>query len=765
MPDLTSRLTVKLIDSVSAPARGAARALKGLNAAAHSGGRGGGLVAVQERLAAAAERNRKAVVAMQGRMLGAAAGAYAVGRSVSGVVKPAVAFESAMADVAKVTSLSDDGIAAFGRQLRHLAVTEIPMSVDQLAALAAAAAQAGVPDDDLLEFTRLTAKAAVAWEVTGQQAGEALAKLRSALGLSNDEVGKFADAVNHLSDSTASSAPDLIDFARRVAAQGEFFGFGKEQTLAFGAAMVGAGAQADVAATSFRNMGRALTRGASATKMQRRGFAALGLDAKRVAKAMSRDAVGVSLDVMSRIGKLPEHLRASTMTDIFGDEARALAPLLGRLDILRDALKLVAQEQDYVGSVGREFERRARTTEYALERFRSQVRDVALALGGGLLPALRGMLSAIGPAMLRLSAFAEKHADLIVKVGAATAGLVGLKVAALGLRFIGLLGKGWLIGFALGAVKMAGGMASAAGGAVALQRALARMSGQRMTALQTLATGLAGIVRAIPGVGVVAGALGALAGALTGPVIGAVAAFAAGGLLMWKYWDRISAVVGGAAARLGEELAPALDMVRPVLDALAPVARAVGDAFAWIGEKASAVGSFFGGLFKKENLSDADKAALEASGRAMMDALLTGLKSGAAAIFGYVSGLASRIASSIASAASGAGRALRGAASAIVSGGTPAPARARGGRVSRGQPYTVGERRPELFVPDASGRIVPRIPDGRGAGAPVTVNASITVNGAGDAEGVARKVVSVLRREMQDGLRAAMGDTGPGFAY
>ena len=40
----------------------------------------------------------------------------------------------------------------------------------------------------------------------------------------------------------------------------------------------------------------------------------------------------------------------------------------------------------------------------------------------------------------------------------------------------------------------------------------------------------------------------------------------------------------------------------------------------------------------------------------------------------------------------------------------PAKHRASGGPVMAGQPYIVGERRPELFVPDRNGRIIPRVP-------------------------------------------------------
>jgi len=41
--------------------------------------------------------------------------------------------------------------------------------------------------------------------------------------------------------------------------------------------------------------------------------------------------------------------------------------------------------------------------------------------------------------------------------------------------------------------------------------------------------------------------------------------------------------------------------------------------------------------------------------------------------------------------------------------------RALGGPVTAGSPYIVGERRPELFIPNQSGRILPSLPDnGRG---------------------------------------------------
>jgi phage-related protein len=75
--------------------------------------------------------------------------------------------------------------------------------------------------------------------------------------------------------------------------------------------------------------------------------------------------------------------------------------------------------------------------------------------------------------------------------------------------------------------------------------------------------------------------------------------------------------------------------------------------------------------------------------------------------------------------------------------------RAMGGPVSRGTSYVVGERGPELFVPNTSGKIIPN----GGSGGSSTIN--LTVNGAIDAEGTARTIIDVLNRSSSRGTLGA----------
>jgi hypothetical protein len=88
-----------------------------------------------------------------------------------------------------------------------------------------------------------------------------------------------------------------------------------------------------------------------------------------------------------------------------------------------------------------------------------------------------------------------------------------------------------------------------------------------------------------------------------------------------------------------------------------------------------------------------------------------------------------------------------------------AAGRHAGGPVRKGVPYIVGEKRPELFVPESDGTILPRVPRGmRGAamagGGGVTVN--VNVNGSlvgGDQRKLAYELQGVITRSLSDAMR------------
>jgi TP901 family phage tail tape measure protein len=397
MSVLKSVLKLSLLDNVSGPARRVNAVLGGLNR--------------QVRTVGAPLRG------MAGSLLAMGAGYVGVTEGIRGTVGAAVAFESAFADVRKVVNGSDEQLANIRQSILNMS-KELPIAADGIASIYAAAGQANIPINELNKFSEMVAKVSTAWEVPVAETGQALAEIKNQLNLGVAEVGLFADALNHLSNNTAANAPRLLDYTKRVAASGEMFGFTAQETLAFGGAMISTGAQSEVAATSFRNMGRALTKGSQATKMQREAMKRLGLDSVKTAKNMQENALDTTLEVIDKIQKLPEWERISIASALFGDEARALMPVINNSTELRRQLGLVGDQANYAGSAFEEYTVRANTVGNVLQILRNKIADVFRGIGDRMLPGLKEAALGVGHVIDTLG----ERASIFDRMGTAVQG-------------------------------------------------------------------------------------------------------------------------------------------------------------------------------------------------------------------------------------------------------------------------------------------------------------------------------------------------------
>ena len=81
--------------------------------------------------------------------------------------------------------------------------------------------------------------------------------------------------------------------------------------------------------------------------------------------------------------------------------------------------------------------------------------------------------------------------------------------------------------------------------------------------------------------------------------------------------------------------------------------------------------------------------------------------------------------------------------------------RASGGPVSSGSPYVVGEKGPELFVPNSSGSIIPNSKMGSGSGGAGGTNVNVTYN---IASGVSRSDLAPILEQQRKLLKAEIPD-------
>lgn len=306
-------------------------------------------------------------------------------------VKQAMQMEDAMAEIKKVVDFtSPDGLQKMQAALEKMSLS-IPITAEGLAKITAAAGQAGIAEKDLIRFTETAAKMGVAFDISAEEAGEMMAKWRSGMNLTQDQVESLADATNALSNNNAAMAKQVGEALKRYGALGKVAGLTEKQTAAMAATIIGAGAEAEVAATGMNAFMRALTKGGSMTDLQKAAFGNLGFDALQLQKDVQKNAPMTIFAVLEAVKtKLPKELQMQYLTAMFGEEgARAMGPMLANTEKLRENFDLVAESEKYAGSMEKEFLSRSATTSNALELASNAMSYFARAVGDPMLGTLK----------------------------------------------------------------------------------------------------------------------------------------------------------------------------------------------------------------------------------------------------------------------------------------------------------------------------------------------------------------------------------------
>lgn len=348
-----------------------------------------------------------------------------------GATKAAMEFESEMAEIRKVVDFdTPEQFKQMGQDILDLS-TKMPMAASGIAKIVAAGGQAGIAKEDLLEFAQDAVKMGVAFDLTADQAGDMMAKWRSAFDLNQDGVVALADKINYLGNTTAASAPLISDVVTRIGPLGEIGGVASGEIAALGATMIQTGTKSDVAATGIKNLILGMSIGEKATKSQAAAFQQLGFDAADMAKRMQTDAKGAILDVFHAIQALPKDQQAGVLKDLFGEESiGAISPLLSKLNLLEDNFNKVSDATKYGGSVDAEYAARCETTANQMYLFKNSMTAVAIEIGSALLPAINSILRSIVPVVVAFANWAKEHQVLIQTMVALAASFAGVLLAA-----------------------------------------------------------------------------------------------------------------------------------------------------------------------------------------------------------------------------------------------------------------------------------------------------------------------------------------------
>lgn len=458
--------------------------------------------------------------------------AYAASRPVIGVIKDYVDFETAMLGVAKqVDGARDDNgkltstYYEFADAIKA-ASNQMPIATTEFAALVEAQARAGIQGkENLLTMAKVSATAAVAFDLPAEQVGEDMGRIAGLYKVPIKDITALGDALNYLDDNTRSKGGDIIETLTRMSDVADKLDYRKAAAL--GSTFLSLGSAPEVAASASRAMVRELAIANMQSKTFHEGMQMLKLDANEVQGGMTTDAMGTMMKVLERIKTIDPKQRTEVATRVFGKEfGKDASKLVNNLEELRRQLKLV-DDAAASGSMQREMDIRAESIAGRWQILQNKWFNTKSDAGEGLRSTMVSIMDAIGGALDKVDGWIKANPVLtasLLKI-VATAGVLSAVFGGLALTLAGIMAPFLFLRFSLAmfGIKLPGIIG------------IIKVFG---TVLRTLGGILIGpLVTALRTVGI------ALWGLSANPVVLAiaavVAALAAGVYLIYTNWDAV----------------------------------------------------------------------------------------------------------------------------------------------------------------------------------------------------------------------------------
>ncbi|EAK6791883.1 phage tail tape measure protein [Campylobacter jejuni] len=321
---------------------------------------------------------------------------FSLGNIISGgivgkSIKVGIDFESAMADVKKVTDLSE-GHTLEGLKQDILDLSKkLPMTAEEIANIVAEGGKLGLASKEALEFGKTATAMGVAFEMSANEAGEAIGGLMANLQTDVKGIKDLGDSINYLADKGSSDAKNIVNIVSRIGGMGNLIGLQRENMAALAATLDEVKIPAEVAGTAISSMFTKLSTADALGAKAEEAFSQLGLSGEFMKKALNRNSQEAINILLSRIKTLDKESQIGVITNIFGNDSgtiRAMATLVNGYDRYQELLKMTNSEEKK-GSMDKELINKCETTASILKILGNNISALAIKFSDALLPVVK----------------------------------------------------------------------------------------------------------------------------------------------------------------------------------------------------------------------------------------------------------------------------------------------------------------------------------------------------------------------------------------
>lgn len=458
-------------------------------------------------------------------------------------VKAAIDYESAFAGVKKTVDGTPQQFAQLSTSIREMA-KEMPSSAVEIAHVAEAAGQLGVPIGAIKDFSKTMINLGVSTNLSSEEAASSIAKIGNIMQVSGKDLGTwsahFGSAVVDLGNHFATTERDIVEMTNRLAAGGKLAGLTTPEILGLATAMSSVGIEAEAGGSAMTQtltgIGKAVSGVGKGAKEKLEVIAqTAGMTAEQFSTAWKQKPAEALQSFIKGLQRA--HDEGKNMDGILDElgmtgirQGNMLKSLASASDKMSEAVSRSNTAWKENNALTNEASKRYETTESQLKIFKNKLTDIAIEFGGPLLKALNSGLDAAKPWIQTLSDMAKKFSEMsteqqqnIIKWGAFAAAIgPALKLLGGGVSIIG--------GFVKGLGTIAKGIGTFSGTLKTISNGGGFINGLKQMATGMTATGTAA-ESAAASTGLWSAAVGLLGNPLTWGVIAGGAALVGIGII------------------------------------------------------------------------------------------------------------------------------------------------------------------------------------------------------------------------------------------
>lgn len=418
--DLNIAMVLKLIDQVTAPAKGVMKVMDSIDKQTTQMGRNG--VEWSNQQIAANKARRSALT-------GEAFGLAAMAGSLAATLQPAIQFEKAMSNVAAVSNATSVQQALLSSTARELGATTA-WSATEAAGGMKFLGQAGFEVNETVAAMPGLLNLASAGGMDLARTADIASNILTGFNMKATEMGDLGDVLTNTFTTSNTDLAMLGDTMKYVAPNAAALNISIEQTAAMVGKLGDSGIQGSQAGTALRAMMLRMSAlpkpAADALKL---------LDVATVdAKGNLRDMPTVLAEVDAAMKGMGTGEQAKLINDIFGMEAASAATVLLQ-QAGTGALQTYAETLSETGSASRVASEMMDNTAGAIKRLQSMSESVAITVGSMLLPEIVNLIETVIPLLNVFQSWAEANPELVSQIFKIIAGLLLFKLGSIGLRF------------------------------------------------------------------------------------------------------------------------------------------------------------------------------------------------------------------------------------------------------------------------------------------------------------------------------------------